>query len=188
VQSFPITIAPGGVVKLTIKLDIPASKLTAVDLVQRPIDPLPDIQLDYSTPSEPGLWFPKNLGTGEFGLFIIFNPLADASKKMVPLVSGWAKSQKIKIYGIGIGDPKAAGDFWKKVTGMDATQGPFFSDPNSTIAAAFGVKPNDKGKYTSLPMVMMMSPDGKVIYLRDGYLLMTADYLSRAKELAGKAQ
>jgi hypothetical protein len=187
VQTFPITIKPGSTMDLIVNLDIPANKLEAVDLVSRTIEPLPYIQLDYNTPVDPGFYFPKNLATGAYVLVILFDPQEDASKKMIPLVSLWAKSQNINVYAVGVGSPDVGADLWKEMTGLDPAQGPFFADPNGTIANAFGYKADDKGKYANLPMLLMMSPDGKIVYLRDGYSLLTADYLSRAKELSEKA-
>jgi hypothetical protein len=62
----------------------------------------------------------------------------------------------------------------------------FFHDPEGTIAAAFGQTPNEEGRYTGLPMVLLLTPDRKIIYLKDGYDLSVSEGLNRAVELNGQ--
>jgi peroxiredoxin len=100
---------------------------------------------------------------------------------MVPSVAAWAKNNGATLLGVGVGDPSAAAEFWSANTDG---QPEIHADPDGTIANAFGHPKDEQGKYSNLPMVMLLTPERKIIYLSDGYNLAVADGLSRAMELA----
>ena len=182
VQTFPVTLNADDTVELTIPLDVPVSEEEAVDLVQRIIDPLPEVQLNYAPPL--GLteeWFPRDLPAGQYVILVLFDPTSEPSVRMVPSVAAWAKNNGATLLGVGVGDPSAAAEFWSANTDG---QPEIHADPDGTIANAFGHPKDEQGKYSNLPMVMLLTPERKIIYLSDGYNLAVADGLSRAMELA----
>jgi hypothetical protein len=183
VQTIPVTLNPGDEKELTIALDIPASASESVDLVQRTLDPLPEVDLLYA--SEGGsLMFPEALDAAKCTCIFIFDPGSEPSIRMAPAISEWALAEGVALYAIGVGDPGSAEDFWSDLGLEEMESARFFHDPDGTISEAFGHTPDDDGVYTKLPCVILLTPNREVVYLSDGYNLSIAEALARALELA----
>jgi len=183
VRTLPVMIEAGSVTEVTVTLDIPVSLSEAVDLVQRNIDPLPELDLAYADPTT-AVNFPAGLSPDTYTCIVIFDPAQEPSIRMLPMIAQWTADQGASLIGIGIGDPALASDFFSGTMSADSGTALFYSDPDGTIAAAFGLSPNDEGIYGNLPFVMLLTPGQEIIYLRDGYDLAVTDGLARAIELA----
>ncbi len=191
VQTSPVTINPDDEVELTFDLSVPASESDAVDLIQRTIDPLPEIDFMYGVPDRsPGdeFPFPHNLSTTDYTCLVIFDSTQEPTIRMMPSIYEWAKDAGVILLGVGVDDPAAAENFWSGIfgetTGTETGRVHFFTDPDGTISEAFGYVPGDDGVYSKLPCVILISPDKEIIYFRDGYNLSVTAGLSRAIELS----
>lgn len=183
VQTIPVTLDPGDEKVLTIALDIPPTECEAVDLVQRTLDPLPEVDLNYATEGE-SFMFPETLDRSSYTCVFIFDPDSEPSIRMAPAICGWAEAEGVALYGIGIGDLGSAEEFWSDLGLEETGWARLFHDPDGTISEAFGHTPNDEGVYTELPCVVLLTPNREVVYLSDGYNLSVAGALARALELA----
>ncbi len=184
VQTVPLAIDPGDELVLTLAIDIPASETEAVDLIQRTIDPLPEIDFSYASDQPGTLMFPDGLPEDKFTCVLVFDSAAEPSIRMVPSIINWARGAGVSVYGIGVGDEIDAGVFWMQHVNIDDTDIAFIADPDGVIAEAFGHAPDDSGAFPKLPFVLLVSPTGDVRYLWEGYNLAVADGLARAIELA----
>jgi transglutaminase-like putative cysteine protease len=184
VQTKPVMVNSGDAIELEFNLDIPASESSPLELVLRTLDPLPVIDLDYSGESPAAFNFPADLSTSILTCVVIFDPASEPSIRMLPMISEWCASHNSTLLGIGIGDLTACQTLWSESTASSNSSAPIFHDPDGTIASAFGQTPDEQGQYTRLPMVLLMTPDHKIIYLKDGFDLSVADGLSRAVELS----
>jgi hypothetical protein len=183
VQNRPVLVNAGETIDMTFSIDIPASESELVDLIARRIDPLPDVDLNYSYPDSEALPFTDAVAQDGYTCVMIFDESLEPSVRMVPLVTEWAGSNGIHLIGIGVATTETAAEFWAAHAGSSESQAPFFSDTEGTITEAFGITPNDEGIYVRLPFVMLLSPGLEIIYLQDGFNLSVADGLARAIEL-----
>lgn len=188
VQTFPANVEAGKTFEQVINLDIPPSESELADLIQRNLSPLPEVQLDYASPSGSGFWFPKDISIDEFSLFFIFDANQEPSIRMFPLVLDWAKTEGITIYGIGIGVNSKAIDMWRDYVPRDDPRFVFFDDNEKNIAKAFGSPPGEDNLFPNLPVVLLLGPNHSICYLSDGYNLAIKEALSRAKELVELAE
>ena len=182
VKMVPVELNPGDEIDLTIELNIPASELQAVDLVQRRIDPLPELNLEYA--SEGFVFnFPADISSEAYTCLVIFDPDAEPSIRMLPLICEWGRDSEVPVIGISAGESDASLTVWCQSLGDMGEGNRFFTDPEGTIATAFGSGPNEEGAYPTLPFVMLLNPAHEIIYLHDGLSLSVADDLARALEL-----
>ena len=183
VQTVPVQVNPNDEIDLTFALDIPAGESQSVDLIQRALDPLPEVQLGYASPLEPGYMFPNDLAADTYMCIVIFDPGQEPTIRMLPMISEWAASAPVQLVGVGVGDPQQASDVWTQGTSQGELATRFFADPDGTIAKAFGQNPDEQGAYTNLPFVLLISADRKIHFLWDGFNLSVAEGLARAVEL-----
>ena len=184
VQTVPVTVEPGDEIELTIALDVPLSETELVDLVQRRIDPLPQVDFSYASDTTAVPAFPSDLAPGEFACIVIFDAGGEPSIRMVPLVADWARESETVLIGVGIGERDTAEAFWIDTIG-ESTISRFYADPEGLIAGAFGHRANEEGEYTGLPLVMLLSPNTEIVFLKEGYDLSVGEGLARAMELVG---
>ena len=184
IRTVPLMVDAGDEIELDLILDIPASDFDPVDLVRRNIDPLPEIDFGYAAVEPDTFNFPSALSEG-YNCILIFDPTAEPSIRMVPLVIEWARGSGASVLGIGVGNEIASHVFWMEHVRMNDTRIRFFADPDGTIAEAFGQTPNDEGILTRLPCVVLFNPGQEIVYLQDEYNLSVAEGLQRAVELSG---
>ena len=184
VQTVPVMVDPGDEIDLEFKLDIPASESSRLELVLRNLDPLPEIDLSYGTPDANPFNFPTDLDSSRMTCVTIYDPASEPSVRMLPIIAGWCAAHNATLIGVGIGDPVECANLWAETVDSSASAPAyFFHDPDGTIAEAFGQTPDDEGRYTRLPMVLLLSSEREIVYLKDGFDLSVADGLTRALDI-----
>jgi len=184
VRTWPVMVDPGDDIEMVLDLDIPLDEMDTVDLVQRRIS-LPEVNMNYFDDTAEWALLTDVLDPDGYSIVYIFDPVAEPSIRMTPMIFEWAYENEITVYGIGIGDSDASQNFWT-TNCPETVIGFYYADTDGVIAQAFGHNPNDDGEYPNLPMVLLWSADDGIIYLHDGINLSVTDGLNRALELTAE--
>jgi hypothetical protein len=187
VRTYPVSLDADQVVELTIPLDIPTSESEAVDLVQRTIDPLPQALLDQlGGPSQMDIGLLESTPIERnFTCVVVFDPSSEPSTRMLPEIQSWAKNAGISLLGYGEGNTEEAQILWGTMMGGEVpTPFRYLSDADGSIATGLGITADADGKLQDLPLVILLSPDNKPIYVWSGYNLAVSSGLQRAMELS----
>jgi hypothetical protein len=184
VRTQPVMVEAGDEIELNLNLDVPVSDFEAVDLVQRTIDPLPEIDLGYSSTFSGPLMFPAELPSDKYTCLVIFDYNGEPCVRMVPEIIGWASRNNVLLIGVGVNDDVDSSRFWLQQVNVGDENVRFYADCEGTIAGLFGYPWTEDGSsYARLPFVILLSPSREVMFLQDGYNLSVADGLTRAIEI-----
>ncbi|HDS30384.1 MAG TPA: transglutaminase domain-containing protein, partial [Firmicutes bacterium] len=184
VRTMPINVRPNDKINLELPLDIPPSEFDAIDMVQRKFDPLPQIDLGYSSTWSDPLIFPDELPLDVYICMVIFDYNGEPSVRMVPEIIKWASGKDVLLIGVGVYDDVDSSRFWLQQVNIGDENVRFYADCEGKIAELFGYPWNEEGPdYSKLPFVILLSPGREILLVRDGYNLSIAGALDRAIEL-----